>query len=214
MSNRPRLIIIAGPNGSGKTTATEALIGHEWANSATYINPDNVAQEIFGDWNSPEAVKKAADYCDNLREKLLAEKKDMIFETVFSSPSKLDFVRRAHEAGYFIRIFYIGTENPEINAARIARRYMHGGHTVPIDKVVNRYFRSLANIVSAVRIADRVYLYDNSVDNRAAFLYARTVDRQFIKVYSETMPLWIKEICDKLNLKNLAEKKTLTPPNG
>lgn len=211
MPKKPKLIIIAGPNGSGKTTTTEALLRHQWGQDAIYINPDNIAKDMFGDWNSTEAVLKAAKYCDELREKLLSKKEDMVFETVFSSPGKLEFVKRAKDAGYFIRIFYIGTENPEINAARIARRYMHGGHTVPIDKVVDRYFKSLANIASAAAIADRVYIYDNSVNNQKACLYARTIDGQFIKTYSETMPLWVKEICRKLNFRKLTNQHSLTP---
>ena len=57
--HRPVLIIVAGPNGSGKTTITSKILRHEWLENAVYINPDNVAQEKFGNWNSPEAVLKA-----------------------------------------------------------------------------------------------------------------------------------------------------------
>ena len=53
---KPELIIIAGPNGSGKTSVTKRFLHHEWAEGTTYINPDEVANEMFGDWNSREAV--------------------------------------------------------------------------------------------------------------------------------------------------------------
>ena len=69
---RPILIIIAGPNGSGKTTITSRLLKSEWLEDAVYINPDNVSQEKFGDWNSPEAVINAAQYCEEWREKCLS----------------------------------------------------------------------------------------------------------------------------------------------
>ena len=59
-AHRPVLIVIAGPNGSGKTTITSKILRHEWLEDALYINPDQVAQERFGDWNSPEAVMQAA----------------------------------------------------------------------------------------------------------------------------------------------------------
>lgn len=52
----PLLIVIAGPNGSGKTTITSEVLASDWLEDTVYINPDNVAQEKFGDWNSPEAV--------------------------------------------------------------------------------------------------------------------------------------------------------------
>jgi predicted ABC-type ATPase len=61
--HRPVLIIIAGPNGSGKTTVTSKILKHEWLEDSVYINPDQVAQERFGDWNSPAAVRQAAEYC-------------------------------------------------------------------------------------------------------------------------------------------------------
>ena len=72
--HRPVLIIIAGPNGSGKTTVTSKILKHEWLEDSVYINPDQVAQERFGDWNSPEAVRQAAVYCADWRERCLAER--------------------------------------------------------------------------------------------------------------------------------------------
>ena len=60
-NRRPTLCVVAGPNGSGKTTTTIQLLNNEWAADSLYINPDNIAQEMFGDWNSPEAVLKAAE---------------------------------------------------------------------------------------------------------------------------------------------------------
>lgn len=67
------MIIIAGPNGSGKTSVTQKFLHHEWAEGTLYINPDEVARDKFGDWNSAEAVRKAADYCASLREECLRE---------------------------------------------------------------------------------------------------------------------------------------------
>lgn len=71
-SHKPVLIVIAGPNGSGKTTITSKILRHEWLEDAVYINPDQVAQDKFGDWNSAEAVMQAAQYCEEQREECLA----------------------------------------------------------------------------------------------------------------------------------------------
>ena len=65
--HRPVLCVVAGPNGSGKTSTTEKLLANEWAADSVYINPDNIAQEQFGDWNSAEAVLKAAQEATRLR---------------------------------------------------------------------------------------------------------------------------------------------------
>ena len=54
--HKPVLIVIAGPNGSGKTTITTQILQHEWMENAVYINPDQIAKDKFGDWNSREAI--------------------------------------------------------------------------------------------------------------------------------------------------------------
>ena len=73
-NHRPVLIVIAGPNGSGKTTITSRILHHEWMENAIYINPDIIAQEKFGDWNSHESIMKAVDYSECLREDCLEKK--------------------------------------------------------------------------------------------------------------------------------------------
>ncbi|MBQ9418057.1 MAG: zeta toxin family protein [Bacteroidales bacterium] len=76
--HHPVLIVIAGPNGSGKTTITSQILHHERLDNTVYINPNHVAQERFGDWNSSEAVRQAAVYCAEWRERCLADRQSMI----------------------------------------------------------------------------------------------------------------------------------------
>lgn len=180
---RPVLLVIAGPNGSGKTTITRRLQQDHWSEGVEYLNPDDIAQERFGGWNDGNAIKKAAEWTGQRREELLAKHKGIAFETVFSTPEKLDFLMRAKIEGYFVRVFFVSTESPTINAARVADRVMRGGHDVPISKIISRYTKSMDNILSAMQIADRVYLYDNSVDNQDALLSARTENGLLRKVY-------------------------------
>jgi predicted ABC-type ATPase len=189
-NHKPVLIVIAGPNGSGKTTITSKILKHEWLENALYVNPDKVAQDRFGDWNSPEAVLQAAQYCEEQREACLRQGQSLIFETVLSTDSKVDFIRRAHEAGYFIRIFFVSTAHPAINAARIAQRVMEGGHDVPISKIISRYQKSILNCKRVAAIADRVYIYDNSVDDAEARLLFRMTDGRPFKRYTDDIPEW------------------------
>lgn len=188
--HRPVLIVIAGPNGSGKTSVTSRLLRHEWMEDAVYINPDIVAQEKFGDWNSRDAVMQSVKYCEELRERCLTEKKSLIFETVLSVDDKVNYILRAHKAGFFIRFFFVCTNNPTINAARIAHRVMEGGHDVPISKIISRYNKSIVrgNIVS--RFVDRTYIYDNSIDNTEARLLFRLSEGKLIKLYTDDIPEW------------------------
>lgn len=194
---KPVLLVIAGPNGAGKTTVTARLRQERWSEGVEYLNPDEVAQDRFGDWNSPKAVLAAAQWTDSRREDLLALGRGIAFETVFSTDAKVDFVARAKDRGYFVRVFFIGTSDPRINAARVAGRVMAGGHSVPIEKIVARYVRSLANLSAAIRLADRVYVYDNSVDDVEAKLCVRTQEGRLGKIYG-SLPEWVERATDGL----------------
>lgn len=187
---RPEMIVIAGPNGSGKTSVTRKFLHHEWAEGTLYINPDEVANDVFGDWNSTDAVMKAAKYCTELRERCLRERTSFVFETVMSSDEKVDFIFKAKQAGFFIRLFYISTSHPSINAARIANRVMKGGHDVPITKIISRYYKSITKCKLVSSIVDRLYVYDNSTDGQDAMLLFRLVDGKLKKMYVQNVPEW------------------------
>lgn len=191
---KPELIIIAGPNGSGKTSVTKRFLHHEWAEGTIYINPDVVANEMFGDWNSLEAVLSAAKFCEEWRERCLLERKSFVFETVMSAIDKVDFIAKAKKYGFFIRLFFISTENPKINASRIADRVMKGGHDVPIPKIISRYYKSIENCKTVSTIVDRLYVYDNSVDGEEAKLQFRLINGKMGKMYVTDLPEWAQTI--------------------
>ncbi|MEE1175460.1 MAG: zeta toxin family protein [Paludibacteraceae bacterium] len=188
--HKPILIVIAGPNGSGKTSVTSKILKHEWMENALYINPDIIAQEIFGDWNSPEAIMSSIKYCENLREECLEKKQSLIFETVLSRYDKVDYIKRAIENGFFVRLFFICTTSPNINASRITDRVMKGGHDVPIPKIISRYYESIKNSCELTKIVDRAYFYDNSIDNEDAKLLFRLSEGKLAKQYTESIPEW------------------------
>lgn len=199
MSTRqPVLIVVAGPNGSGKTTLTEQVLQHSWIAGCEYINPDNIANTEFGDWNSPSAVIKAAHIATERREACLRQNQSMAFETVLSAPDKVDFVKRAHDLGFFVRVFFVGTDHPSINAARVAQRVMEGGHDVPIPKIISRYTKSIANCVGLAAVADRCYVYDNSVDGEQPRLMFKVVNGRLAKTYSSIKP-WAQGIAQNLS---------------
>ena len=116
---------------------------HEWIEGGVQINLDHITQEVFGDWNSPEAVLKALNLAKTLREDCLKKRGSLLFETVLPASDKIDFIRRAKSVGYFIRLFFVGTDSPAINASRVARRVMESGHDVPISKIITRYTKKL-----------------------------------------------------------------------
>ena len=198
MSSKPELVIIAGPNGSGKTTTTKELLKHAWTENCLYINPDEIAQNEFGGWDSPEASLKAARKAELLREECLTRKRSLVFETVFSAPDKIEFVRKAKEAGYFIRLFFICTDSPLININRISRRRLKGGHDVPPSKILSRYSKSIAQCATVIFLVDRAYVYDNSVEDTAPALLFRTESGVIKKVYRQPVNDWAKLILIKI----------------
>jgi predicted ABC-type ATPase len=190
--------VVAGPNGAGKTSITEQLLRHEWMGGCEYVNPDFIARDTFGDWNAQDAVLKAARRAAEIRETCLAQWRSLAFETVLSMPDKLDFIRRAQAKGFFVRLFFVGTDDPSINAKRVAMRVMQGGHDVPIGKIVARYARSMINCGIGVRLVDRAYVYDNSVEDASARLLFRAANGRLVKTYGDISP-WAQTIFEMID---------------
>ena len=186
-TRQPVLIILAGPNGSGKTTFATQLTRHEWGKDCLVLNADELAEKLGG-WNDTACVQKAQLMVREQLSEALNNRMSMIYETVFSHPSKLELVREARAKGYFIRLFFICTESPRINIDRVADRYSKGGHTVPGDKVSNRYTRAMLYGAEALELVQRGYVYDNSkqatqTENSFELLF-RTIDGEQLKLYS------------------------------
>ena len=147
----PEVIVFAGPNGSGKTTITgmAKTVGE-------YINADDIKRTTL--CTDIEAAQKA----EELREKMISEKRDFTFETVLSTDRNLRLLKKAKEQGYFVRCIYVLTANADINVARVSARQAIGGHGVPEDKIRSRYSKALALIPQLVEVCDILHVYDNT----------------------------------------------------
>ena len=157
-----RLRLIAGPNGAGKSTFTsEILIKH--VDLGIYINPDEIAITLEGD--DLVRAKKEQQIAVRQREQLLIESKSISYESVMSHPSHLDFLQRAKTYGYRTYLYFIGVEMPDINKERVKMREKLGGHAVPEEKVVSRYYKTMAQLFDVCLLVNRAYLFDNSLDN-------------------------------------------------
>jgi predicted ABC-type ATPase len=134
---------------------------------------------------------------DFLREKLLAEKKRFSFETVFSHPSKLDIMWKAVHEGYKVYLYFVSTESPVINKYRVEVRKADGGHSVPVDKIESRYYRSLDLLYQACQLSYQVFFFDNSVDGAALKMFAHFKNMGDRKVWDKMnkkeIPRWFKK---------------------
>ncbi len=94
---------------------------------------------------------------DFIRHRLLETGISFTFETVMSSPDKIEFLKRAQLAGFRTYLYYVATEDPLINISRVRHRVKMGKHAVPEDKIVSRYYRSLDLLRDAIRYTNRAY---------------------------------------------------------
>jgi len=88
----------------------------------------------------------SAQFATFLREDAVNSKRDFTFETVLSSPRNVELLKKAKAAGYKIEVVFVLTADPQINVSRVAQRVKNGGHDVPRDKIISRYYKSLNNL--------------------------------------------------------------------
>lgn len=106
--------------------------------------------------------EEAAVFADKKRYEAIEAKEDFTFETVLSSHYKLDILKKAKESGYFIKCIFVLTNDPMINVSRVETRVASGGHNVDKDKIISRYYKSLANIKQLIELCDILHVYDNT----------------------------------------------------
>ncbi|MFM2059419.1 MAG: hypothetical protein RLY71_3804 [Pseudomonadota bacterium] len=130
----------------------------------------------------------ASVLADFIRHQLLAAGTSFTFETVMSSDDKIEFLRKAQDAGFRTYLYFVATEDPEINIARVQHRVRMGGHPVPHDKIVSRYHRSLDLLSQAVTFASRAYIFDNSGHERVWI--AEVTDGRDLELHTDQLPHW------------------------
>lgn len=242
-----RLRIIAGPNGSGKTSVYEDLLRLGVAHFGVFVNADSIESVLrsrgilsFQEYGisveekafkngytafpkhaqSPVSVetfsvsdnflvlnnKEAVDsyfacyVASYIRESMLNSGIDRItIETVMSHPGKLDLFKKAKALGYKVYLYYVTTSDPIVNIDRVAARQAKGGHGVPEDKILDRYYRSLDNLYEALVLSDRTYLFDNSGKSHKCIAEYESVKEE-LRVFGDSAPYWLqKYVIDKIH---------------
>jgi len=132
----------------------------------------------------------ASVLADFMRHKLLQTQTTFTFETVMSSPDKVVFLKKAQQAGFRTYLYFVATEDPQINVSRVQHRVETGGHAVPQDKIVSRYARSLELLSDAVSFTNRAYIFDNS--GHARVWIAEVTEGETLEIKTDQMPAWFK----------------------
>lgn len=182
---RPQLWVLAGGNGAGKSTFYHRYLAPR---GLPFVNADELVILIAPE-HAAAASYEAARLGDEIRMRLLQRRESFCFETVFSHPSKVDFLAQARALDYEIVMTFIHLDDSGLNQARVAHRVAAGGHSVPAQKIVSRIPRTLENARTAIALCDRVDVLDNSsLDTPYQSVF--TCRNGIIQMHVATLPVW------------------------
>lgn len=157
----PKLYIIAGCNGAGKTTASYTVLP-EMLDCKEFVNADEIAKGL-SPFNPESVAIEAGRLMLHRMDDLLAEGADFAFETTLATRSYARFVERAHEKGYFVSLLYFWLPTPEQAVERVATRVSGGGHNIPSEVIRRRYANGIKNLSALYTpICDYWVIYNNS----------------------------------------------------
>ena len=132
------LYILAGANGSGKSTIAKELLPAE---NIVYVNADDIAKELCPE-NMQSARIPAGKEVHARIDKLLTEGKSFALESTLSGVGYIKTIEKARKLGYAVIIIYVFVATPEDCIGRIQMRIKNGGHPVPKEDVIRRFSRS------------------------------------------------------------------------
>jgi predicted ABC-type ATPase len=196
--------LLAGPNGAGKSTLYRAAVAQALVPAqAEFVNADVYEREHLQHISEPQARSEAARrWADTRRATLIAQGQDFVSETVFSHASKLQLIASAQAAGYAVVLLVVCVDEPQTLVQRVAQRVREGGHSVPPERVLARYPRTLANLQKAVRLADIAMLYDTSSSSTSSPSVPVPVNLQRVavcrgaktQVLVDVLPQWALQV--------------------
>jgi predicted ABC-type ATPase len=173
-----QLIVVAGCNGSGKSTFIRS-ISHFLAGT-NIIDPD----VLFAELSSWKTVLTSID-------DTLARRRDLVLETTLAGKTMLRRMRLAKSHSYEVTLIFIGTSSAALNVGRIMTRTRLGGHAISTEDVRRRWFSTLERLPMAVAIADRALLLDNS-SSTERFAFVAELERGIVLRRADTVPEWAR----------------------
>lgn len=157
----PRLYIISGCNGSGKTTASYTVLA-EQLNVDEYVNADEIAESLSPQDPSKEIIRATRLMMERVDE-LIAKGESFAVETTLSTRSFAKVIVEAQQKGYTVTLFYFWLSSPELAIERVAKRAASGGHNVPEETIRRRYEQGIDNLKKIyMPLCDYWVIIDNS----------------------------------------------------
>lgn len=157
----PKLYIIAGCNGAGKTTASYTVLP-EMLNCKEFVNADEIAKGL-SPFNADSVAIEAGRLMLARMEELLCSNADFAFETTLATRSYVSLIKRAQEKGYYVSLVYFWLASPELAIDRVKMRVAAGGHNIQEDVIRRRYRNGVKNLFSLYTpVSDFWMILDNS----------------------------------------------------
>jgi len=160
----PRIYVLAGVNGSGKSSIAGAAFRE---NGANYYNPDEIARELRvanPALNQADANSAAWHRGFEMLKSTIEQRLDFAFETTLGASSMPRLLAQAADQGYEVYVWYAGLATPELHLARVRSRVQRGGHDIPEAAVHRRFEHSRLNLIALLPKLAALRVYDNSVD--------------------------------------------------
>ena len=156
----PNLYIIAGCNGSGKTTASFTILP-EMLNCREFVNADSIAAGL-SPFNPASVAFEAGRIMLQRINQLLNDNIDFAFETTLATRSYVPLVKKAQAMGYKVSLLYFWLTPPKFARLRVAKRVSRGGHDIPGDIIERRYYRGIHNLLNLyIPVVDDWTVIDN-----------------------------------------------------
>lgn len=160
------LYIISGPNGAGKTTASYCVLP-KILQCREFVNADEIARGL-SPFNPESVAIEAGRLMLNRISELLRRNESFSIETTLSTRSYFRLVEKAHQQGYEVTLLFFWLKSPEQAIERVAERVRKGGHNIPREMIVRRYYEGINNLFNIyMPIVDAWILVDNSVTPRS-----------------------------------------------
>lgn len=157
---KPILYIIAGCNGAGKTTASYSVLP-DLLECREFVNADEIAKGL-SPFNPESVAIEAGKLMLQRIELLLSQRKTFAIETTLATRSYASLVKRAHKYGYQVVLLFFWLSSPDMAIERVAKRVSEGGHNIPTDTIIRRYWLGLHNFFNIFApIVDSWMFFEN-----------------------------------------------------